>query len=59
MLEDRVDDADAAEDGRGGREEYEINSMGKPVRNMLMSSWWRSMIKWKTNKLLLWRRTLK
>ena len=29
---DRVDNAEADEDGGGGREKYEINSMGKPER---------------------------
>lgn len=30
MFEDRIDVAEADEDGGGGDEEYEINSMGKP-----------------------------
>ena len=31
MFEDRADVAEADEDGGGGDEEYEINSMGKSV----------------------------
>ena len=32
MSADRVDNAEADEDGGGGDEKYEINSMGKPSR---------------------------
>ena len=32
MFEDRADVAEADEDGGGGDEEYEINSMGGPSR---------------------------
>lgn len=32
MQEDRRDAAEADEDGGGGDEKYEIDSMGKPVR---------------------------
>ena len=31
MSEDRTDAAEAAEDGGGGAEKYEMNSMGKSV----------------------------
>ena len=34
MFEDRADVAEADEDGGGGSEEYEMNSMGKSVRNV-------------------------
>ena len=34
MQEDRRDAAEADEDGGGGDEKYEINSMGEPARNV-------------------------
>lgn len=38
MQEDRKDAAKTDEDGRGGDEEYEINSMGKPVSTVKVAT---------------------
>ena len=35
MSPDRVNNAEADEDGGGGDEEYEVNSLGEPVRTGL------------------------
>lgn len=46
MFEDRADAAEADEDGGGGDEKYEINSMGEPARaeRLLLSlRWYRNI----------------